>query len=177
MTYFAFLRAINVAGTGKVAMADLRQMMADIGLKNGKTVLNSGNLVFESEGKSPTELEAMLKQETEKRLGLRTEFFVRTGDEIEAIIERNPYQKEAVDDPGHLLVLFASNPTTKECEANLRSIIKGREYFQCEGNNFYFVYPDNIGESKLTIKIIEKQLGANVTGRNWNTVLKMHALR
>jgi len=175
VTYLAFLRAINVGGA-KVAMADLRQWMSDIGLKGGKTLLNTGNLIFESEGKSAREMEAFLKEEAEKRLGLKTEFFVRTCEELEAIIAKNPYPQEAIDDPSHLLVLFASSNTTTECEANLRAVIKGREYFHCEGSNFYFVYPDNIGDSKLTTKIIERQLGVNVTGRNWNTVQKMLAL-
>jgi uncharacterized protein (DUF1697 family) len=101
---------------------------------------------------------------------------VRTSEEIESIVARNPYQQEAIDDPSHLLVLFASGPTTPNCEEALRGWIKGRETFVCDGNNFYFVYPDNIGDSKLGIKVIERHLGVNVTGRNWNTVNKLLAM-
>lgn len=176
VVYAAFLRAINVSGSGKVAMADLRQMMIDLGYQTPKTLLQTGNIVFECNGKSATETEAILKAESEKRLGLNTEFFVRTTDEIEAIIANNPYPKEAIDDPSHLLVLFASGPTTPECEEALRGWIKGRETFVCKSNNFYFVYPDNIGDSKLSIKVIERHLGVKVTGRNWNTINKLETL-
>ncbi|MBI1334776.1 MAG: DUF1697 domain-containing protein [Armatimonadetes bacterium] len=176
MTYFAFLRAINVSGTRKIGMADLRQWMTDLGYGEAKTLLQTGNLVFDGGSRSPRETEVFLRDECEKRLGLSTEFFVRTADELSAIIAGNPFRREAADDPSHLLVLFGGGTATPEQEDSLRARIKGREYFQSSGCDYYFVYPDGIGESKLTIKIIERELGVSVTGRNWNTVLKLGAM-
>ena len=58
----------------------------------------------------------------------------------------------------------------------LRAAIKGREVVKAKGKQAYFVYPDGVGTSKLTIKVIEKALGTRGTARNWNTVLKIGEL-
>jgi len=58
----------------------------------------------------------------------------------------------------------------------LRDAIKGRETVKTLGRHAYFLYPDGIGNSKLTIAVIERQLGTAGTARNWNTVLKLGAL-
>ena len=58
----------------------------------------------------------------------------------------------------------------------LQDAIKGREVVKARGKQAYFVYPDGMGRSKLTIKMIEKALGTRGTARNWNTVLKLGEL-
>jgi uncharacterized protein (DUF1697 family) len=169
--YFAFLRAINVGGA-KVAMADLRGLMVVLGLRNGRTLLNTGNLIFESDEPSDA-LEAVLKREAEARLGLKTEFIIRSGAELEAVVSNNPYPREAVEDPSHLVVLFASGPVSASGSESLRGAIRGREVFAGSRRDLYVYYPDGIGHSKLTNQLIERHLGVRVTGRNWNTVRKL----
>ena len=58
----------------------------------------------------------------------------------------------------------------------LQAAIKGREIVKARGKQAYFVYPDGVGRSKLTIQVIEKALGTRGTARNWNTVLKLGEL-
>ncbi len=173
MKSVAFLRAINVSATNKVTMADLRQFMTDLGFTGVTTLLQTGNVIFDA--RDQVDLETQLKAEAEIRLGLKTEFFVRSAEDIDKIVAENPFPREAIDDPSHLVVLFANREASVEGQENLQSWIKGREYFRCVGRNFYFVYPDNIGNSKLTIKVIERHLDCLVTGRNWNTMLKIQA--
>lgn len=173
MKSVAFLRAINVSATNKITMADLRQFMADLGFTGVSTLLQTGNVLFDSGDN--VDLETQLKAEADVRLGLKTEFFVRSEADIDRIIDENPFPQEALDDPSHLVVLFANQEASVEAQENLRAWIKGPEYFRCVGRNFYFVYPDNIGNSKLTIKVIERHLDCLVTGRNWNTTLKVQA--
>jgi len=72
-THIALLRAVNVGGTGKIAMAALREFGAALGLCEVRTLLQSGNLVFTSEAKS-AELERLLEREAKKRLSLETVF-------------------------------------------------------------------------------------------------------
>lgn len=149
-------------------------MFADIGFADAKTLLATGNVVFTATG-SDAELASKLREETKKRFGLETDYMVRTSDEIAAVLKNNPFPQEALDDPGHLVVLFASGEAVDGGESKLREAILGREYFRCGSRDFYFVYPDGIGTSKLTVKMIERHLGVRVTGRNWNTVQKIHA--
>jgi uncharacterized protein (DUF1697 family) len=133
-------------------------------------VLQSGNLIFQAERKSGLALERLLEKETAQRLGVAADYLVRNASELEAIIDRNPFRKEAEDDPSHLLVMFLkAAPAMDELEA-LRSSIQGPEYLHCE------VYPAGIGRSKLTGTLIEQKLGRRGTARNWNTILKVFAL-
>jgi uncharacterized protein (DUF1697 family) len=175
-THIALLRGVNVGGKTKIAMADLRAMLADLGFGDPRSLLQSGNLVFRSDKFTGTGLERLLEAETEKRLGLKTDFFVRTPEEWEAVIANNPFPKEAESDPSHLVVMFLNKaPDAKDVEA-LQAAIAGREIVRASGRQAYITYPDGIGDSKLTITVIEKKLGSRGTGRNWNTVLKLGAL-
>jgi uncharacterized protein (DUF1697 family) len=175
-THIALLRGVNVGGKTKVAMADLRAMLADLGFGDPRSLLQSGNLVFRSDKLTGAGLERLLEAETEKRLGLKTDFFVRTPEEWEAVIANNPFPGEAESDPSHLVVMFLNKaPEAKDVEA-LQAAIAGREIVRASGRQAYITYPDGIGDSKLTITVIEKKLGSRGTGRNWNTVLKLGAL-
>ncbi|MEC9367487.1 MAG: DUF1697 domain-containing protein, partial [Pseudomonadota bacterium] len=82
--HVALLRAVNVAGTGKIAMADLRAFMEGLGFGNVRTLIQSGNLVFETPGEGGVKLEAILEAEAAARLGLATSFILRTPREWKA---------------------------------------------------------------------------------------------
>jgi uncharacterized protein (DUF1697 family) len=173
MLAVAFLRAVNVGGTGKIAMADLKALAADIGLGEPKTLLQSGNLVFDTKGKSPAKLESLLEAAIKKRFGIETTVMVRTGAELKAAIAHNPFPKEAKSDPGFLHVYFLKSPTSAEQFAALRAAIKGPETVKGGGHEVFVFYPDGAGHSKLTNVVIERHLGARGTARNWNTVNKL----
>jgi len=175
-THIALLRGINVGGNKKVAMADLRELLNALGFTDPRSLLQSGNLVFRSEALKGADLERLLDAETEKRLGLKTEFFVRTAKEWKAVVESNPFPDEAESDPSHLVAMFLKDaPDVKAVEA-LQAAITGREIVRAVGRQAYITYPDGIGDSRLTNAVIEKKLGTRGTGRNWNTVMKLDAL-
>ena len=174
--FLALIRGINVGGHKMIAMADLRDLLTKLGFTEARSLLQSGNLIFQAQKKTTAQLENLLEKETEKRLGLEASFFVRTPAEWESLIAQNPFRKEAERDPGHLIVLFLKNaPDAGNVDA-LRAAISGREVIQAIGNHAYVVYPDGTGRSRLTNALIEKKLGTRATGRNWNTVLKLGAL-
>lgn len=157
-------------------MSDLKALLNDLGFADMRSLLQSGNLVFDSKGKSGSELERLLERETEKRLKLRTSYFVRTATEWADIVAGNPFRDEAKNDPGHLVVsLLKHAPEAKDVET-LQAAIRGREIIHRGSRHAYITYPDGIGRSKLTTGLIEKKLGSSATARNWNTVLKLHAL-
>ena len=91
--HIALLRAVNVAGHGTVAMATLRTFFAELGFNGARTLLQSGNVVFEEAGPSDAALERRLEGEAEKRLGLRTTFFVRTAAEWASLIAQIPLRR------------------------------------------------------------------------------------
>jgi uncharacterized protein (DUF1697 family) len=176
MKHIALLRAINLAGVNKVGMADLRELFASLGFPDAQTLLNSGNIVFNGGSRTTAALEQTFERATAKHLGVQIDFFVRTAKEWQAIIDANPFPREARDDPSHLLAVVMKDEVTAANVTALQKAIVGREIFRAKGRCAYIVYPDGIGRSKLTSALAEKKLGTRGTGRNWNTVLKLGAL-
>jgi len=171
--HVALLRAINVAGHNTVAMADLCSLLEDLGFTCVTSLLQSGNLVFQSERRPDAALERLLETETAARLGVSADYIVRSAAQWKKVVTRNPFPQEAISEPGHLVVVFLKTaPPAKNVEA-LRAAVRGRETLRPEGKELYVVYPDGIGRSKLTGTLIETRLGTRGTARNWNTVLKL----
>ena len=174
--YVALLRAVNVGGRKPVAMPELRRVLEELGFEGPRTLLQSGNLVFRGQVRSGAGLETLIEAELRKRLGLETDVFVRTAKEWSEIVARNPYRAEAARDPAHLLVLCLKDAPDRERVDALCAAITGPELVEANGRQLYAVYPDGIGDSRLTVALIEKHLGTRATGRNWNTVVKLAAL-
>jgi uncharacterized protein (DUF1697 family) len=170
------LRAVNLAGHNKVAMSDLRDLLVTLGFQDGRSLLQSGNIVFRCTHSSTEKIERLLEAGADEHLGLKTDFFVRNAKEIAAVIANNPFPAEARSDPGHLIVMFLRHEPERAAVAALQKAIVGREVVRAKGPHAYIYYPDGIGRSKLTVALIEKKLGGRGTGRNWNTVMKLNAL-
>ncbi len=172
----ALLRGINVGGNTRIAMADLKKMVLDLGLSAPATLLQSGNLLFTSAAGDLLALEQLLEKETASRLGVAVDYILRSPKQWESVIDSNPFPSAAIDDPSHLVVVFLKKAPSAEAVRNLRAAIAGRETIELVGNELYAVYPDGIGRSKFTLSLIEKKLATRGTGRNWNTVLKLMTL-
>ncbi len=174
--YVALLRAVNLAGHKMVAMADLREMLSGLGFSDPRSVLQSGNLVFQGRKRQPRDLERLIEVEAERRLALSTEFFVRSAEEWAAVLEGNPFPLQAKRDPSHLVVQFLKDAPAPASVRALQAAITGREVVRARGRELYAIYPDGTGKSRLTTGLIERKLGTRATGRNWNTVSKLAAL-
>ena len=157
----ALLRAVNLGPHGKVAMADLRKLFEDEGLTDVQTVVNSGNVVFSST-KKPAAREQQLEQAAERELGLSTDFYVRTASEWAAIVKRNPFTKEAKENPTMLVLMVCGD----KVPASVKVTGAKREVVKPSGREIFITYPDGQGRSKLKVD-------ARGTARNWNTVLKL----
>ncbi len=173
----ALLRAINVGGHSRVSMSDLRSLLTSLKFTDVKSLLQTGNLVFRNTGSlAGAEIEQLLESEAAKRLGLKTEFMVRTTKEIVEIIIDNPFPEFAESDPGHLVVLFLKNAVEKDLVLELQARVNGPEVIRAHNRELYVTYPEGIARSRLTSNIIESKLKTRGTGRNWNTLLKLRDL-
>ena len=172
----AFLRAVNVAGRKLVAMAELKAMLAELGFAEARTLLSSGNVVFDAWGQTGAALEAKLEAAAETRFGLATDWHVRTAAEWAAAVAANPFPAFAERDPSHLVIAPAKSEPAADAVAALQASVVGREEIRAVGRQLYITYPDSISDSKLTLAVIERRLGVRATGRNWNTALKLAAM-
>ncbi len=174
-TYITLLRGINIGGHKKVDMADLRELLTHMGFEDPQSLLQSGNLVFRSKVRSTGKLEQLLEAEVKKRFSIETLFFVRTPQEWQYLVARNPFPEAAKRDPSHLAVMFFKSAPDPGAVKALQGIITGPEVIRAEGRHGYVTYPDGFGRSRLTLPVIESRLSTKGTGRNWNTVLKLAA--
>lgn len=174
----ALLRAVNLGPHNKVSMANLREIAGELGFANAKTLLQSGNLVFEDpKSRKPAELERLLEKAVADKCGVTTEIFVRDAFEWAKIVDANPFTDEAKKDPGHLVIACGRQKIPADRVAALQRAIPGREKVRAVDRELYVYYPDGIGRSRLTASLMAKHLGGSAgTGRNWNTVQRIRAL-
>ena len=160
-----FLRAVNVGGTGKLPMTDLRDICAECGFENIKTYIASGNVALNS-ALAPREIAVRLEEALQGYAGKPVGVFVRSQAELTAIAVENPFADAAGDQV--TAILLDDDPKG----AIVRGV-KGQkdEIIKAGTNVIYVHYPSGMGTSKL------KLLGAeHGTARNMNTIAKMVAL-
>lgn len=172
----ALLRAVNVAGSGMLAMADLRACANRAGAEAVRTVLQTGNLIFAASGPHGAgSWETRLAEALAAQAGLCTEVIVRTRADWSRLIADNPFADVAADTPARLAVFALKHAAAEDDAGTLAASITGPERIALRGNTLYAHYPDGMGRSKLTGKRIERALGTPATARNWNTVRKIMA--
>jgi uncharacterized protein (DUF1697 family) len=178
-TYVALLRAVNVGGTGKLPMADLRKVLEGLGFKNVETYIQSGNVVFDAAG-SAAKVMAAIAAGLEKLMGAPVEVMVRTHEDLTRIIAGNPFAAEAAADGARVHVGFLGGPAAAGAQGALEGIVTKyparRDRFHLAGDVVYLHLPDGAAETKFSGKTLDKAIGVPGTGRNWNTVLKLHAM-
>ena len=173
--HIALLRAVNVGGR-KVLKDDLLGLAKDLGFDDAKTLLASGNLVLWGKAEADDGLEERLEDGLEARMGLRTEFMVRTPAELKAVIDGNPFADQARERPNHLLVNFLKAPIPPADLAVLQGAITGGEQVHARARELYIDFRDGIGDSTLDRDWKKTRRAPVGTTRNWNTVLKLAAM-
>ena len=165
--HVALLRAINVGGR-VVRMEQLRRIFESLGFGNVSTVINSGNVLFESP-KSPAALEPMIERRLQTDLGYPVLTFIRTPDELRAIVAHEPFKD---DRPGSLHVLFLKMPPSRPAAATLISSSNDTDRFQVRGREAYWHAGRGLGRSTFSGAKIEKLVGP-ATARNITTVRRL----
>lgn len=167
--YVALPRSINT-GKRKVLKDDLLGIAKDTGFATAKTYLASGNLLLWGDHAGGRALESALEDALAVRMGLRTDFMVRSPAQIRAIIDGNPFKVEAVDHPSHVIVNFLKAPLSGEDEAILRAAITGPERFAVGACELYLDFPISMADSVLDRDWKKTKRSPIGTTRNWNTV-------
>lgn len=172
--YVAFLRAVNVGGRNRVPMAELAVALSDAGLERISTVLQSGNVLFDS-SESEEAVAATIAGRISAAFGLQIGVVVRTSIELVAVSRSNPFLAAGAErDPTTLHVAFlAEQPRGAAIAALLGGTRPGSDAFAVDGREVYLSYPNGSGRSPLTLPYLERHLGTQGTARNWRTVLRL----
>jgi uncharacterized protein (DUF1697 family) len=169
------LRGINVGGHKKVAMADLRALLTRVGFTDVATLLQSGNAVFNGPEAVPDEVAARIEQAITDEFSMSVRCMVRTGPELRAVIEGNPFADTATQG-SRFLVLFLSTTPDSELLAKYDPRNLASSEVELGDRVIYQWCPEGILAAPNIHGFVERNLKVAVTGRNWNTVTKLGAL-
>jgi uncharacterized protein (DUF1697 family) len=169
----ALFRGLNVGKANRIAMADLKTIFEDLGFGEVRTVLNSGNVVFEAGRATPSANAKRIATALTERIGISANALILAATTLDAAIAGNPFADE-IEDPSRLLVGFYTSDDRGEFET-----LRGehpREHFAAGAEACYLWCPDGILESRIGEALVGAKFRNLVTTRNWATTLKLQAM-
>ncbi|MFI6284997.1 DUF1697 domain-containing protein [Streptomyces sp. NPDC051018] len=172
--YAALLRGINVGGHRKVPMAELREVLEELGLSGVATYLGSGNAVFTSDSADERTLTRNLERAIERRFGFAVDCLVRDAAYLRSIADDCPFPAATLE-ARQLHVTYFSEGVDPERFSAIDRAAFAPEEFRLGDRALYLYAPDGLGRSKLADVLARPGLtkGIVATSRNWNTVLKL----
>lgn len=163
MKTIALLRAVNVGGTGKLPMAELKAMAEELGFKAVRTYIASGNLLFDAGGLSESAVKAKLEKRLADYAGKPVGVMVRSGVQMAQVAKDNPFARE----PGNRVVaMFLDEAPPESALTDNKNLADER--IAIGRREIYVHYPEGQGPSRLIIPAAKAG-----TARNMNTVLKL----
>ncbi len=173
-TYVVLLRGVNVGRGNRVPMAAFRTLLEEQGCTSVRTLLNSGNALCDSPGRSAPALGTRIHLALHRQLGLDVQVVVKTATEFATVVAEQSIQAPA-EQHSRLLVLFAQDKRTISDCASLSPLVRPPERLIVGSEAAYLWCPDGILQSGVANASVGKT-GRAVTTRNWATVLKLEGL-
>jgi len=175
MTKFvALLRGINVGGNKMVKMDDLKKWFAALGFKNVKTILATGNVLFESTDDDEAALAKKIADKLKAELGHEVGTQIRSIEEIQKLADGNPFKKINLTPETRLYITFLPEKPKSKMKIPYTSPEKDFRILEVTNREICSVVDLNLGRGTVeAMGILEKEFGKNITTRNWNTVEKI----
>jgi uncharacterized protein (DUF1697 family) len=158
-SFIALLRAVNVGGTGKLSMSDLKDLCEELGFGQARTYIASGNVVFTSR-KSEAAIKTALGKRLEAYAGKPVGVVVRTAEEMAQVLSDNPFPKAA---PNRIMAVFLDRAPPADALAGIRG--QKDEEIRLGRREIYIRYPHGMAKTKLVVPAARTG-----TARNMNTV-------
>ena len=168
-SWIAILRGINVSGVKKVPMAELRGLLAEAGLVNLKTYIQSGNLVFNSH-QEQGKIKLLIEEAIQNHFGFKVPTQVISENDFNSIVSNCP---ASYKDTNKLYVTFLSSPPKPDLVDSIPDSSNPKEMFQVSPRAVYVYCPDGYGKTKINNVFFESKLKVIATTRNWKTCQKL----
>jgi uncharacterized protein (DUF1697 family) len=169
-TWVALLRGVNVGRHKKVAMADLRELLASLGYGDVRTHAQSGNVLFTTAKGSAGTLERSIAAQLDADLGLDVKVLVRSAAELAAVVDANPFVGRKAN-PKELHAVFLSSAVPAKKTASLDLATCKPDEVEFGKRVIYVRLPNGVMGSKLPNW--DRALGVDATMRTWNTVTRL----
>ena len=171
-TYVALLYSIILGEGRRVVMADLKAMAEGLGLRNVRTLVATGNLVFEARAIESGRLEQRLETAFEKTFGRHVDIIVRSAEEWLKLAAGNPFPADSAEAGDQVAVRVMRSPVPVESVAALQAYAAEDEKVLPFAGDIWVVFSRERPSSRLLAAMNHKRLGIG-TSRNWNTVRKL----
>ncbi|MER8489241.1 DUF1697 domain-containing protein [Mesorhizobium australicum] len=171
-TYVALLYSIILGEGRRVVMSDLKAMAESLGLNNVRTLVATGNLVFESERISVAGLEKLLESAFEQAFGRHVDIIVRAAEDWRKLASSNPFPTESVEAGDQVAVRVMRKPVAEDAISGLQACAAADEKVLLVGGDIWVVFSRERPSSRLLAAANHKRMGVG-TSRNWNTVRKL----
>jgi uncharacterized protein (DUF1697 family) len=172
-TYISMLRGINVTGHNKISMIELKKFYESLDFQNVVTYIQSGNVIFDSKLKDPSKLSSPIELNLKKTFDLDVSVILRNKNDIQQIIETNPFIKRN-EDPSKLHVTFLHAPPSDLHK--LSSFTIDSDEFIIVNKEIFLFCTNGYGRTKFTNNFFESKLNLTATTRNWNTVNALYKI-
>jgi uncharacterized protein (DUF1697 family) len=172
-TYVSMLRGINVGGKKRIQMGQLVALYESLNLKNARTYVQSGNVIFDSEVPDASQLMRLIEEGIPKTFGFSAAVLIRTKDELARVVGNNPFVKEKGIDTDKLHVTFLSDVPDKAAVDQVLSVKDQADSFAVIDREVHLHCPNGYGRTKFSNDFFEKSLKVTATTRNWRTVTNL----
>jgi len=173
--FVALLRGINVSGQKQIKMPDLKTLSEDLGFTKVQTYIQSGNVIFSAKEKSSKRLEDKTSSAIKSKFGFDVPVIVVTPEEIEYVIQNNPFLKKEKESERLYVTFLSENPLAENMK-KLSAVNYSPEEYIIDGRYVYLFVPNGYGKAKLNNNLLENKLKVFGTTRNWKTVNKLFEL-
>lgn len=172
--YVALLRGINVGGNKKIQMASLREALAKLGLQDVRTLLASGNVLFETKATSEGELTRRIERQIQLRLSMEVAVILRPRRELEKLRDSDPFKGIKVTPQTRLFVTFLSDKPKTRLKIPYVSPDKSYKIIRLTNREVCSVLTvgPQWAKNLRNMDILEKTFGKRITTRSWSTVVK-----
>ena len=172
-TYIAFLRGINVGGHHKVPMAELKKEFEKMGYSNCRTLLNSGNVIFEGSAEDMGPMISSITKHIEVVFGFPIPTIVVPAVTILDLIKHNPFAEIEITKDTRLYISFLQKEKPNELEVPWLSADSSFKILEKRANTICSVLDVSVSKTTEAMGILEKTYGKDITTRNWNTLVKI----
>jgi uncharacterized protein (DUF1697 family) len=166
------LRSVNVAGHGRIAMAELRGSFTSLGYDDVVSYIQTGNVLFSTASKSEKAIVEAIERQLAEDFGDAPAVLLRTLPELRRIGAASPYAKAGANPARHHVTFLAGAPKPDVLKA-LDLPPSRKDELVVDGREVYVHTPEGYAETKYTGTFLERRLGVISTTRNWNTVTKL----
>ena len=168
--YIAFLRGINVGGHHKIPMTNLCKVFEKLGCKNVLTILNTGNIIFDSFSEDLEDLEKMISEKLENTFGFQVPTIIRKSKTIVQLFKDTPFQDVLLTKDIRLYVSFLKNETRSDVVLPWISPDHSYKIMEKKDRIILSILDLSISKTPITMKAFENFFGKDNTTRNWKTI-------